>query len=831
MLVVNKNYYFNVGKLVEDKFAVLPLGSIKVNGWLNNQLVLLRNGLTEEMEIYPDYDSSSAWLGGNGEDWERGPYYLRGLIAVAYQLQDEVMIERAQKWIDAIISSQSESGYFGPKTNNDWWPRMPVLMALRDYYEATGEKDKRILPFMEKYFRYQEKMLPQQPLHDWAVARGGDNMDSVLWLYNRLYDENNPEKTDWLIKLAETLKSQTKDWVTIFSDTTAREHVVNTSQAMKMPVVSYQISKDEREKNALKRGMFNISLDHGRIDELPNSDEKARDNRSMRGTELCGIVEGMLSTEIAMRILGEGWLGDHLETLAYNALPAAYSPDYLAHVYFILQNQVLATRGRHEFDCDHGDSSAFSSPCGFDCCFANNHMGWPKFFQTMWMATRSGGLAVIAYGDNEVTAKVANGKTAVFKQITNYPFRNTVKLEYSGEEAEFELLLRVPKWSKNTIIKLNGKTVSTNNADNGYVGISNKWTVNDVVDIEFDAQIKPSTWYNNTVAIKRGALIYSLKIEEDWRNPTDNACREIKVNSRGKLKNYEVYPKSRWNYALVLNEKDIESSFEVEEKEIALQPFKYDSAPIEIKATGQIVPDWKIKYNYVDELPFGVVAPNEAMQEKITLIPYGCGRLKITQFPKVSAMGETIIRSDVENMGDIQAFENVVVAPAKDYNLKISYEEIGKGEVIINGLHTISLDFDGSELIVHNLKSFIDSKFMAFNSYNYNKIYFKSKDVKINSIEIIPTPYEFSIKAIRCFEAVQIEYTVIHEATHYHLICESEGGEVIEINDVKVNQFHKGECFEADKCTVNVENNISYKFKMIAYKYNTKIAESEVVTI
>ena len=131
----------------------------------------------------------------------------------------------------------------------------------------------------------------------------------------------------------------------------------------------YQQSKSEDDKKAFLKGLFNMGIDHGRIDGLPNSDEAARDNKSTRGTETCGVVESMLSTEIAIRIFGDSVYADYLEKVAYNALPPCYAPDYLGHVYYILQNQVLATNGYHEFDCDHGDSSAFGAPMDLTAVF------------------------------------------------------------------------------------------------------------------------------------------------------------------------------------------------------------------------------------------------------------------------------------------------------------------------------------------------------------------------------------------------------------------------------------------------------------------------------
>ena len=81
---------------------------------------------------------------------------------------------------------------------------------------------------------------------------------------------------------------------------------------------------------------------------------------------------------------------------------------------------------------------------------------WAKFVQNMWMAKANGGLAIVAYGPNNVTATVADGKTAKFRQKTDYPFRDTVQLDYYGDTAAFDLDLRIPEWATSATVTVNG---------------------------------------------------------------------------------------------------------------------------------------------------------------------------------------------------------------------------------------------------------------------------------------------------------------------------------------------------------------------------------------
>lgn len=721
------------GKLQPSAFYQLPAGAIVPKGYLKKQLTLLAQGLTGEMEQFPDYrPETSEWRGGIGENWERGPYYLRGLVALAYVLDDDELKEKAQSWIESILDSAREDGMFGPRSNEDWWSRMPVLMALRDYYEALeaqGKPDKRILPFMERYFQGQLKLLPKRPLESWAHARGGDNIDSVLWLYQKLFDSNSPDATDWLIDLSKLLASQTQDWVKIMQETTVREHVVNTSQAMKTPPLLWQISGDESAKTALKKGLAHIAVDHGRIDELPGSDEAARDNLSHHGSELCGIVEGMLSSEIAIRILGDPDLCDHLETLAYNALPSGYSYDYLGHVYYILQNQVLATNGYHGFDCDHGDSSAFGAPCGFDCCFSNHHMGWPKFVQSMWMATPDKGLATIAYGPCTVSASVADGKTASFEMQTDYPFRDTVTLIYSGEYAEFPLSIRIPKWSNATEVTVNGSPLQEELHSGVFHRIHRTWNAGDRIEIKFTATVKLSSWYNRSVGIRRGALIYSYPIGESWRRLADNACRELKVPALGKTTNREVLPTTPWNMSILPGESD----FAVVEAPMTDQPFTPDHAPISLSVRMKKRPDWRLQGNVPAPQPCGCC---EGTAVDAKLIPYGSTRLKLSHIPMGDTMEESVVVQPIPD-GNSTVFEQIVLPPANAYTLTISGTPHEETLLYINHQQAGKIRFDETGTytrLIPSDSSPYDSFRFAYDQYNTVRVEGGANSLTIHSV-------------------------------------------------------------------------------------------------
>jgi hypothetical protein len=215
-------------------FKELPLGSVRPSGWLLAQLRLQADGLTVHLEeMWDDVGPHSAWMGGTGENWERGPYYLDGLIPLAHVLQDERLIGRARKWVEAILASVRM--VFRPLKNEDWWPRMAALKCLAQHHEATS--DHRVLDFMARYFRHQRDSLPIRPLGDWGQARSAENAFAVLWLHERTGE-------GWLLELVDLLFSQGLDWETYLRRDLIREpathfdhftYVVNVAMALKLP--------------------------------------------------------------------------------------------------------------------------------------------------------------------------------------------------------------------------------------------------------------------------------------------------------------------------------------------------------------------------------------------------------------------------------------------------------------------------------------------------------------------------------------------------------------------------------------------------------------------
>lgn len=565
--------------LESTPFVRLPLGSVRAEGWLRDQLELQRDGLTGAAEsLYDALGPDSGWLGGNGENWERGPYYVRGLVALAHTLDDQTFKNRATKWIDWAIQSQRADGWFGPGSNDDWWPRMVVLDALRSHYEATG--DTRVLPFLQRYFRFQLTTLPERPLRDWGKARAGDNIDVVLWVYNLTGEA-------WLLDLAELLHRQAYPWSDIYTANRFHDfgadfhprHIVNVNQAMKTPAVVWQFRRNPNDFDALRHGLEHLNREYGRIDGQISGTEMLSGRRSIDGVELCADVERIISNAAAICILGDASLGDDTEKVAYNSLPAHTTSDLRQITYYQFPNQVAATHGGHGFEQDYANGNMPGPHSGFPCCCYNWHAGWPRFVQSMWAATADGGLAAMLYGPNRVSAKL-RGIPVEIEQQTDYPFRETIRLIIRPQSpCRFPLALRVPAWCESPEVLVNGETIA-DVRPGGFARVEREWHPGDEVSIRFPMKLRKSSWVNDSVGLERGPLAFALKIDEQFKS----------VNSFNGFDEFEVRPGSPWNLALDLS--DDLSNVEVIERAMPRVPFDHDNAPIALRVSARAVPSW-----------------------------------------------------------------------------------------------------------------------------------------------------------------------------------------------------------------------------------------------
>jgi len=624
----NDFYIGNRPPLLPSPLIELPVGSVRAEGWLRHQMELMAAGFSgrlTEISQWCRFDGS-AWASPKGEGqfgWEELPYWLRGFTALAYTLGDERLIAEAKRWIEPILASQEPGGYFGPRANKetpDVWPNMLALYALRTYYDAT--RDRRVIALMTKYFRWQmalplERFLPES----WQKWRGGDNLDSIYWLYNRTGGK-------WLLDLARVNHERTADW----AGGIPTWHGVNLSQGFREPAEYYQQTRDARYLQAAVRNYDRVMGEYGQVPGgMFGADENCREGyRDPRqAAETCSMAEFMHSFEMLLRITGDPRWADRCEEVAFNSLPASQAPDYRGLHYLTAPNMVQLDKENHSPGVQNGGCMLAYNPHDYRCCQHNIAFGWPYFADSLWMATPGNGLAAAFYAPCQVTAKVGGGTRVRISEETEYPFGEAVEFRVStAKPVRFPLSLRIPAWCARARIKINGAAVKLAAKASSWAKLERTWRDGDVVRLELPMAVRVRVWERNrnAVSVSRGPLTYSVKIGEKW----------VRFGGTDKWPAFEVFPTTPWNYGLVLDARAPAKSFAVTKKTgpLASQPFDINAAPIKLTAKARRIPAWGLDNGLCATLPASPVQSSEPVAT-ITLIPMGCARLRISAFPVV----------------------------------------------------------------------------------------------------------------------------------------------------------------------------------------------------
>jgi DUF1680 family protein len=634
----NPFYVANREPLLASPLIKLPIGAIRPAGWLKRSLEVEADGMSGRLPEFSPWckTEGNAWLNPGGEGkagWEELPYWLKGFADLGYVLGDERINKEARRWIEGILASQREDGWFGPVSNlknvegkPDVWPNMLALNCLQSYYEVTG--DKRVLDFMAKYFRW-ELALPEDELlpASWQKIRGGDNLESIYWLYNRTGEK-------WLLDVAAKVHRRTADW----THTVASWHGVNICQSFREPAVFYMQAKEEQFLAAAVRNYDTVM---GMYGQFPGgmfaADENARKGYvdPHQGAETCSIVEFMHSFQMLSRITGDPLWADRCEEAAFNSLPASQPPDQKALKYLTAANQVVLDKKNHAPGIQNGGCMFGYDPHSYRCCQHNVAMGWPYYAEELWLATPDSGLCASLYAAAEVTAKVGDGTEVKITETTAYPADESIAFTIATKKpVRFPLYLRIPRWCSGAKATVNGKALDVAAQPLSYLVIERTWADGDRVVLDLPMKLAVTVWEKNknAVSVSRGPLTYSLKIGEKWS----------RYGGTDAWPAFEVHPTTPWNYGLEIDPKNPDASIQVTKKDWTLSPYPFalEAAPVELKARARKIAEWGIDRHGLAAALQPSPARTSEPSETVTLIPMGWARLRITAFPQASTAAD-----------------------------------------------------------------------------------------------------------------------------------------------------------------------------------------------
>jgi DUF1680 family protein len=636
-----------------SKGKTLPLGAIKAQGFLKEQLERNKNGMGGHLpEIEPGMIANpfinktyvKQWGEGDQSGWgaEISGNYYAGLIQLAFTLDDDELKTMAEIWVNGFIKNQREDGYLGTYYEPDalihddynaW--ELPAGCVPLFYYEATEGMNvfdavyRCMLWFTENWTGDKKTCYAGELIIEPMIACYHKTGDERLLQFAKDYTEYLVEHT--------TFFNSYKD----FLDPKLHyncNHTAAYGQAVRLPAILYTATGEEKYLRSSEIGIKKMQKKSVQLTGAPVSvTEYVGPTGAVQESEFCSFTFFNISYIFLNAITGKSIYSDYMEQLVYNAVQGAKKKDERAIAYLTAPNQIFATQNSSN---TYHNMQVYSPCFPVSCCPVNSVAVVPEFIRGMAMSDAEDNLYICAYGPCSIKYKGWN-----IEEKTMYPFRNDIALKIISTGSG-SLFCKIPQWAKKYTVLVNCKEVNAKKNANGYIRINGTG----VIQLSFHADVEVISVNDSDCANKRplafryGALLFSLKIEASWNKFYPNT--ETQLKPEWPWFNVEpVYPKVECTDAherLGLRRDKFPWSVAVKEnlsaKDVLVELCETDGYPwdepfIKLHVNGYKAPLLNAPYAQRTFEPFGnKVEVTE--QTELTLVPYGLTNLRITYFPR-----------------------------------------------------------------------------------------------------------------------------------------------------------------------------------------------------
>lgn len=645
-----------------QRLCEVAISRVAPEGWLRRYLELQREGLTGHLEQAGYPFDTGGWSNPRikalrGEPWfpyEQTAYWHDGMIRCAYLLQDPDLLARALKPIRFVLAHPDRDGYLGPPPlkgpgNLIRWSHAVFFRAVMAHHGATG--DRSILRTLSRH--YLSRTCPHT--NDRDVC----NVEIMCWLYGQTGDRR------LLREAGRAYRGWTRRYpkhdctaANLLSGRRATEHGVTFNEFSKLGAVLAMHNNDRRLLRASINAYRKVDRDQMLIDGVPSSSEALKGRDPLDSHETCDIADFTWSMGYLLMATGEAACADKIERACFNAAPGAVRADFKALQYFSCPNQVVADHAsnHNQYHAFYRAYMAFAPNAGTECCPGAVNRIMPNYAARMWMRDGRGGLVAALYGPSRIALRIGAGRgtEVTVVQETDYPFGERVDFQFRcARSTRFPFSVRIPAWCRRAAVLVNGVPWHGARPEAGtFVTLDRTFAPNDRVTVLLPMNLRLSRWPRGGVGIERGPLAYALRIEEDWRvHDTQDRCSP-------EFPAWDLYAASPWNYALAVSPRKLAEQIELLRRPMSPEPWSIHAAPLELRVPARRVRGWALvrrRFAPVRGLKNGRPVTHRAQApswitpplpdprtlqarlgrsvETVTLVPYGCTKLRISVFP------------------------------------------------------------------------------------------------------------------------------------------------------------------------------------------------------
>jgi DUF1680 family protein len=545
---------FDKVEAIEEKYKPLSITEVYPEGWIKKQIGENLDGfvgrldtlvpkLTMEDKIYganrltQKIKSKDVGALGVAGDWqvqflwwnsETQSNWRDGYIRSAILANDQQHLKKLQEYVDYILSTQDKDGYLGiydkdlrykfDNENGELWAKSSLLRGLLAWYEYT--KDEKILSAIERTARNVMDNYPVNKSHPFYSRQpnvGGTSHGlTITDVFESLFRITGKEAyRDYSLFLYKDFSVQNLNedaqYTKLTNDTLMLNgHGVHTYEHVRSLAAAYYASGNPELKHALDHFLEKIDMETtasgaGVGDEWIGS-RKA--DATKRGYEYCSIHELMHSYLDLFIKSGDKIFIDKAEKIFLNAAQGARHPNESCIAYLKSDNSFYMTGGLNGDTSDKNQTRYTYSPVHQEaavCCVPNAGRIAPYYVQNMWL---KGEHALVAslLGPSTVKTKL-DGKGVVVKEMTNYPFENSIQFEVNADNLSFALKIRKPDWATRVSVNADYEL------EDGFIVINQKWNGIQTIKVEFIPEVVVRQDINNENYFTYGALVLALPIE------------------------------------------------------------------------------------------------------------------------------------------------------------------------------------------------------------------------------------------------------------------------------------------------------------------------------
>jgi len=221
-------------------------------------------------------------------------------------------------------------------------------------------------------------------------------------------------------------------------------------------------------------------------------------------TESCAAIAGFIFNQRMLAGSGDAKYADVMERALYNGINSGMSLNGTLYCY---RNPLATT-----------EKDKIRNPWYDTCCCPPNLQRTFTALGGYFYSTSKEGLWTHFYDNSTLDWQLESGTALKAVVKTGQPWRGNVEITLTpSKQEEFTLFLRIPSWSLNTKVLINGEAATETARPNTYLALKRAWKAGDKVTLTLDISSRivhanPRVPENfGKVSLQRGPIVYALE--------------------------------------------------------------------------------------------------------------------------------------------------------------------------------------------------------------------------------------------------------------------------------------------------------------------------------